>query len=304
MPEMPTPERLQIALAKVTRDFMGKIRSVIGISLGTVEGQPAIIVRATNATPPDNFPGALQLKLANGATYDLRISWRYAANPSDKQMWKGDSPVISRPWSLSSRGQGPGNAPAFDSMRNIPEQNIPDEMQLYLPMRKPGFVNPNFWGQPFFESGTVCLPNYETMYVAFRYKVPATRMVIVTGISYEFTNSIGLFEQFEVMLYSNSDQLCRYYDLKASNAVNPAEQFAFAGHYRPLPFYGRFDHDAMIVGQIIVRGLYPFSYTPQDFLGGCVSLYLSGFSSSLMDERDGGARPTDMGEFNDIALGW
>ena len=63
------------------------------------------------------------------------------------------------------------------------------------------------------------------------------------------------------------------------------------------------DHDRTILGSILVHGPAPFTNTPSTPLGGCGSLYLHGFYSQLVDERDGGARPSDMGDFGHIALG-
>lgn len=303
MPEMPSRERLVRAAQKVANDFAPKHKSIVRVMVGVVEGAPAVIVIATNATPPGGFPRALQLAMGDGSKYNLRIAWRYAANPADDQMWKGDSPVENRPVRTISGGDGPSHSPAFNSSQKLPEQVKPDEQQMYFPMRKPGFVEPNFWAKPFDSAGSICVPNYETMYTAYSYKVPSTYMVIVNGISYQFDNSIGLFDQFTIQILRNTDVLCTFNDMKVSNATDPAEQFAFAGHYRQMPLYCRFDHDDAIMVRVTVKGAYPFTHLPADLLGGCFTVNLHGWMSSLMDTRDGGARPTDMGEFNDIALG-
>jgi hypothetical protein len=305
MPNIPAIDRLQKAARKVSDDFKGKFPSIREIKLDEVRGQPAVVVVATNATPPPGFPTALQLKNALGPDrhYNLRIVWRYAANPSDDMMWKGGSPVEDRLIRTISRGDGPSNSPLLNSSQKLPPQTQPDEGQVYLPMRKPAFADPSFWSQPFDVTGSVCVPNYNTIYTAYSFRVPTTRMVIINGISYQFDNSINLLEQFTVELMRTTDSLCTFYDMKASNAVDPAEQYAFAGHYRQMPTYCRFDHDETIIARVKVLGTYPFSHTDQDVLGGCFTINLHGWMSRLIDDRDGGARPWDLGEFNNMALG-
>jgi hypothetical protein len=91
--------------------------------------------------------------------------------------------------------------------------------------------------------------------------------------------------------------------MRALNTPDPAEQYVFAGHYRPFPYWGRFDHDQWLSIAVTVHGPWPFTKTPADQLGGCMSIFPSGWLGSLYDNRDGGARPVDMGELNDVALG-
>ncbi len=303
MPEMPDRARLQRAAEKVAHDFMGTHASIRRVGVVFEKGVPSIHVISTEATPPSGFPQALQLNMKDGSKYNLRISWRSITNPSDRQMWEGASPVTDRPVRLIQPGEGSQGSPAFNSSQQLPKQIVPDTEQLYIPMRRPAFATPNFWSIPFDEPGSICVPNYATTYTAFSYRVQSTRMVMVNGISYQFDNSIGLFEQFQIQLYRNTDELCRFIDLKVLNAVDPAEQYAFAGHYRQMPLYCRFDHDDLILAKVTVLGAYPFTHTPYDLLGGCFTVNLHGWMASLMDERDGGARPWDLGAFNDIALG-
>ena len=91
--------------------------------------------------------------------------------------------------------------------------------------------------------------------------------------------------------------------MRARTTSDPAEEYVGAGHYRPMPIYARFDHDQTITARVKVLGPYPFKPTSADTLGGCFHIFLSGWMASLMDNRDGGARPVDMGDLNQLALG-
>ncbi len=301
--KLPSRERLHLAVRKISGDFLGKVAGVQRVIAEVHEGAPVVVVQATIASPPRNFPRALQLDLGDGSKYNLRIEWRYIAKPSDEQMWGGSSPVEDRPITLVNPTATPGLAPEFKSVQGIPKQNNPDGSQLVVPARLPGFALPNFWARPFEPIASICVPKYETRYTALTYRVSSTKMIIIKGMSYEFNNSINLFDQFEVSISRDSELLTTFSDMKASNAVNPAEQYAFAGHYRPIPLYCRIDHDQTLVVQVRVRGPYPFTKTDVDPLGGCFTVALMGWESTLMDSRDGGARPFDLGDFNDIALG-
>ncbi len=299
MSSFPTKERLEKNLARVVKDF-GSHPSILDIRLRISNGMPVITAVGTNAAPPENFPTGISMKMKDGTTFFLPIQWRYSANPSDKQMWKGDSPVF--PSVVSTKYAATGHAPVLVSEKKIPEAEE-EQYHLSLPARLPGFVNPNFWAHPWEDtSASVCTLNYETWYTVYNAIVPKMSMIIIKGISYEFEDNLIINDQFEVRVMRDADNLCQYFDAKVANAVDPAEQYAFSGHYRQAPLYCRFDHDERILVQILVHGAYPFTHTPADFLGGCVKVYVTGWRSSLMDTRDGGARPSDFGEFNRIAL--
>ncbi len=293
--------RLNRNLTKLAADF-GSLPSVGSMGLFIDKGVPVIRVIGLTATPPAKFPEGFAMKLRDGSRFILKIEWRFATNPSDKQMWKGDSPVIQRVvQTLHNPG---GNAPVLVSEQKIPGPTEPDQEHLSLPSRLPGFVTPNFWGRPWDDVGpTVCITNYETWYTLYAKKVPAMSMLVVTGISYQFDDNLVINDQFEIRISRDTDNLCTYSDAKMSNAADPAEQYAFSGHYRKAPLYCRIDHDETLLVQVRVRGAYPFTHTDADLLGGCGQIFITGWLSSLMDTRDGGARPTDFGEFNRVALG-
>ncbi len=293
--------RLNRNLTRFATDF-GAHPSIADIGLILDKGIPVIRVIGLVAAPPSNLPRGFSMKMRDGSTFLLKIQWHFVANPSDKQMWKGDSPVVQRV--VQTIKDPGGHAPVLVSEQKIPEPTEPDQEHLSLAARLPGFVNPNFWGKPWDDHGaTVCIARYETWYVLYSLKVPSDSMIIVTGISYQFDDNLQLNDQFEVRVSRDSDNLCQYFDAYVSAAADPAEKYAFSGHYRKAPLYCRFDHDETIVVSVNVRGAYPFTHTGAELLGGCGQIFISGWMSSLMDTRDGGARPSDFGEFNRVALG-
>lgn len=307
MPKVfPTMDQLKHASSKVVQDFVvgpKRIKTIRRVEIvASSDGSPRLRVVSDSAFRPPKFPGGMTIRLKDGSVYALPIEWYYSVDRSDKQMWNGPSPVLNRPRSeITPHSE---HAPLLNSEKLPPKPEEMNQYQLIVNSRRPQFVVPNFWSEPFHPSHTICVPFYETLYTAYTFKVPSDRLIVVNSISYQFDNSIADFEQFDIAVYRESEGLVTFRDMKVPGSTDPAEQYAFAGHYRPIPVYCRFDHDQTIVIQVRVKGLYPFTHTDLDPLGGCFTIALNGWMASLMDNRDGGARPVDMGDFNDIALGF
>lgn len=325
MAEIPTPATVIAAAQRVGSDFANKIPGITDVRPSVVQGLPVVAIIAT-IPKPRSFPPALRVRLPSGGVYALPLIWQQVVpttgvakgyfgtgpagraskpvpvpandRPIDDAMWGGSTPVTDRASTLLT----PGHVEQVAISGEIPHTEE-QRYQLSVPARLPQFVVPNFWSLPFERNGEVCVERYDTWYHALHYLVPSDRMVIVTGISYQFNNSVTPFEHFDVSVYRSGQQLSTFEDMRALNTADPAEEYVLCGHYRPLPFYGRFDHDDRIRVDVRVRGLYPFTKTEADTLGGCFNVFLTGWMASLTDTRDGGARPIDMGDLNQIALG-
>jgi hypothetical protein len=325
MSEIPAPATVIAAAKRIAADFESKIPGITAVRPSVVQGRPVVAVIAI-IPQPRSFPKALNVRLPSGGVYPLPIIWQQVQSefgvakgyfgtgprgkastplpapatdrPIDDAMWGGAPPVTDRPGTLIS----PNPTPQVGIVEEIPttEEN---RFQLSISARLPQFVTPNYWSIPFDENGDVCVDFYERWYTAFTYVVPSDRMVIVTGISYQFNDTLIPFDIFEVNVFRDGQSLSEFEDMRALNTADPAEEYVFAGHYRPLPFYGRFDHDQRIVVRVRVRGQYPFIHIPTDPLGGCFQVFLTGWMASLYDTRDGGARPVDMGDLNQLSLG-
>jgi hypothetical protein len=307
----PKLDQLQAALRKVQGDF-GRTPGVTRIRLMALHGHPIILVEGTLAVRPMNLPRAYRV-LVDAAPYMVPIAWRStgakqaavplqpsgseADMPLNNDLWAGAPLVTPRPVKMWQ----PASTPLVPDLQQPPIATE-SEYQRAFSMRLPQFATPNFWAKPFYEGGNICCPFYETRTLAFSYQVPSDYLLIVTGVSYEFSDLVP-FDQFTISVARDSNEVSRWVDMRALNTSDPAEEYVFAGHYRPFPYWGRFDHDQWLNIYVTVHGPWPFTATPQDQLGGCMSVFPSGWLGSLYDNRDGGARPVDMGELNDIALG-
>jgi hypothetical protein len=310
---IPNQKDLQWALEKVRADLQqwaGAESARLMFHQGTT---PVIVVVGALAARPRSMPKAIRV-FADAMPYNVAILWKGAKDPRasmpilpstpaqdmqlDRDMWAGATPVVDRPVRL------------FDPAEHQPDTSIAqafpsaqeEEYQLSLSARLPQFATPNFWSKTFRKHGTACLSRYAERTVVFSYKVPPDYMCIMTGLSYEFSDLVP-FNQFIMHVLRDGNELGRWYDMRALDTPDPAEEYVFAGHYRPFPFYGRFDHDQTLTIAATVLGPYPFAQTSADAFGGCVQVYPTGWLGSLYDNRDGGARPVDMGELNDIYLG-
>ncbi len=309
----PSPAQLAWALSKVQGDLQRWPGAKATKLLFHQGKDPVILVTGSASKRPEQLPKAVRV-FVDALPYSIPILWKGPTDPrasmpivpatsmEDKQldndMWAGPSEVISQPMKLGAPFQHQPELPIAQG----PPLAAQAEYQLAASVRLPQFATPNFWAKPFHKSGNICCPYYNTLTRVFSYRVPPDYLLIMTGLSYEFSDLVP-FDQFTMHVLRDSNELGRWRDMRALNTPDPAEQYVFGGHYRPFPFYGRFDHDQMLSIAVTVLGPYPFTKTNEDKLGGCVTVNPCGWLGSLYDNRDGGARPVDMGEFNDIALG-
>lgn len=321
--EYPEERVLQTAAMKIVADFKDQIPTLLKAAPAKLAGRPVVIVFGLGPRPAV-LSRAINITMRSGHPYTVAIVWHSvelpptaaplaAENrdapamdpptagdeiPLDQAMWAGSPPIEERPGILLS----PGDA-AFAVIQGPIPETVEQNFQLAVGARQPQFTSPNFWSVPFDQNGSVCVDRYATWYNAFHLNVPSDRMVIVKGISYQFDNTLIPLDQFEVEVFRSGDRLAAWTDMRALANPDPALEYVFGGHIQQLPFYGRFDHDQNMTVRVRVLGAYPFNHTAADLLGGCFHVYLSGFMASLMDNRDGGARPSDMGDLNQLALG-
>jgi hypothetical protein len=218
-------------------------------------------------------------------------SWRDV----DTSMWHfwTDAPRIPR-----ERFESQPRPPREPETENPPANRLPPKGE---PPHWPAFVQrvcppwqcPNVWSEPFDEIGSVCIPWYEVDTTVFHYKVPHTRFLIITGVSYELPQAgVADGDIFEVSLLRGTQVVARWEEYVVNNAAaNPAERYLFAGHTRPYRVnVGRFDHDEDIVVRVRLRGSFPFSRTPADVANLECKILLEGYLASLRDTRDGGPK--------------
>jgi hypothetical protein len=309
MHRAPSSADMRKAVQKLSRDF-ANTPGVLEINLAFHRGQPAVIVTGLADIRPAGFPGGIRMRNSDQSLYVLPIVWQKfsgltgrtpvpKANDIDLNldMWAGAPAVDPKPVRLIE----PNKWDTFPTEQRTPPAHG-DRAQASIPMRKPQFVEPNFWAKPFFKCGETCLEFYETWYTVLVYQVPSDYLLIVDGISYEFRENLSTFDQFQIRVRRNTENLSQWYDMMALPNPDPALSYTFGGHIQPIPFYGRFDHDQRLLIDVKVLGPFPFTKTSADSLGGCMHICAKGWLGSLYDNRDGGARPVDMGTINSIAL--
>lgn len=149
---------------------------------------------------------------------------------------------------------------------------------------------PGWWSYPFDDRQAVCIPWYETDTPVLNYKVDATSLTIITGISYEFPQgALANDEIFVVRLLRNGMEMARWEDYVVNGAApNPNDRLFFSSHVDPIPVYNaRFDHNDQITVTIRVRGTLPFAKTPADPLNVEFVVLMEGWNSWQRDTRDG-----------------
>ncbi len=309
---IPNQSDLNKALIKVQQDF-SSLAGVKSMRLAFYKGRlPVIIVEGSIPARPAQLPKAVRT-FADALPYNVPLLWHAPEDPRasmpivpstpqedmplNNDMWAGAPVVEDRRMKMWE----PGTAPVVPILE-APPATDEGEHQFATAARLPQFVTPNFWAKPFHEFGNICCPFYERRTTIYAYTVPSDYLLILKGVSYEFSDLV-LLDQFIIHVLRDGNEITQWYDMKASNDPDPAKQFTFGGHFRPFPVWARFDHDQRMVLAVTVRGPYPFTKTMQDRLGGCMSIYPQGWLGSLYDNRDGGARPVDMGELNNIFLG-
>lgn len=310
---IPNQADLAAALRKVRTDlprWAGAVSAELKYHLGK---KPVIIVTGNVANRPAEMPKAIR-SFADAAVYPILILWHAPADPRasmpilqstaeddiplNDAMWAGAPVVEDHSLKMLAPGGHQPDTPIAQPVPTTPQR----EYQFAASARLPQFATPNFWAKPFHKSGNICCPFYERLTPVLSFQVPTDYLLVISGLSYEFSDLV-VFDQFTIHVLRNGNDLGHFLDMKASNTPDPAEQYLFGGHYRPFPFYGRFDHDERMTIAVTVHGPWPFTKTNEDRLGGCVTVNPQGWLGSLYDIRDGGARPVDMGELNDIFLG-
>jgi len=176
--------------------------------------------------------------------------------------------------------------------------SMPPPLRIYLTTHLPPYNYANFYAKNNVIEDEVCGLYYKTWTNVASFEVPSNRLVVIEEISYEFEN-LPDNEVFEMQVLRNGEVLETFEDIKINSAaVNPAEHFAIGGHYLPVPFWGRFDHDEQILFRIKALGpegpaLNQFQRTDADFLNATFRVVMRGYMSSLRDNRNGVPKPVD-----------
>jgi hypothetical protein len=115
---------------------------------------------------------------------------------------------------------------------------------------------------------------------------------------------------FEFSITVNGKLVARFEDIAIDVAQpNPAHKFGLSGHTRMLPCWFIADRHtsinvhARLRGPINLAGVSPYFPGQPIATGNCLmAITLNGWLANLRENKDGGPRPTDLGDMGFLAL--
>jgi hypothetical protein len=210
-------------------------------------------------------------------------------------LWRPTKPPIDRPINILPTGERQPDS-------------APPQTLAWLNGNMPPWVNPPFWSVPIDLPHTVCMPWYEVDTLLGNTVVPKDRTLVIKNMSYQALNA-SINDVFTITLYVDGVIAATIEDIYISAAPNPAQRYALAGHFRPMPLNLVVDRNstltvrAQLRGPINLAGVSPY-FAGQPILStDChFKVLLQGWMSNLREDLDGGPRPTDLGDFGMIPL--
>lgn len=86
---------LPIAQARITKDYLGHVPGLHGVGLGTIAGEPAVILLATTPRPPTTYriPERLCIRI-EGEMYAAPIGWLQTGKMSPTNVVPDEKGVV------------------------------------------------------------------------------------------------------------------------------------------------------------------------------------------------------------------
>ncbi len=204
----------------------------------------------------------------------------------------------------------PNDRPVYPipAMSQLPRSTDP-QIAMWFNTNQPPWVNPPYWAEPVDYPLNACVPWYEVDTLIGGIRVPGDRFYVIKQVSYEALNA-AQDDVFEWTITANGQVVARWEDIAIDAAqVNPANKYGLSGHTRMLPLWFIADRStainvhARLRGAINLAGVSP-NFPGQPILtGNCqMKIILQGWLSNLRENRDGGPRPTDLGDMGFLAL--
>ncbi len=261
--------------------------------------------------PPNRIPPALLMQYAPTAPIiDLTTPMRpvppVGDGGTDAGYWYGHNPPAER----RSQGLVDINPPVYPLpvMAQIPRSDGPQD-PVWFNTNCPPWVCPPYWSEPIDQELTACIPWYEVDTLMGTIAVPGDRFYVIRQVSYEALNA-AQDDVFEFSILVNNKLVARWEDIAIDVAQpNPANKFGLSGHTRPLPLWFIADRSqhisvfARLRGAINLAGVSPNFPGQPIITGNChMSIALQGWLANLRENRDGGPRPTDLGNMGNLAV--
>jgi hypothetical protein len=226
-------------------------------------------------------------------------------DPVERGYYHGRPPPIPPAHGKNINVEAP--IPIVPTNRKDPISEPPNK-QLVINANCPPWNCPPFWSIPFDEEACICIPMARKEEFIFRYVVPQDRMLIIKGISYEIHN-VDQYNSFSFKIMDNGMTRLSIEDMLIDpTSANPAHRYVFAGHTRQMPTHLFIDHNHSLVVSAEFLGILDFAgnsnYNEGDILAVnpemCINI--RGWLANVRDSRDGGPRPTDLGNLLHVPL--
>ncbi len=175
---------------------------------------------------------------------------------------------------------------------------------LFFDARLPQYDQANFWAKPAEYFGCACMQYFQRPYTVLSQTVPETYLLVIDDLALDIcdpeSTTLGFGDTVLIEVFRDGAALLAFEDtiLDPTNP-DPAKRWAFTGAVRPIPLWMRFDRNQQLTIRITVKGAFPFQKTSQDTFCGSLGILTHGWLGSLLDNRDGTARPIDVGDMRD-----
>lgn len=322
----PTPFILQKGLQQLNAKWKGQH----GISRVVLQSDPsgklpAYYFQGTSAQMPAQIPNCMIVPGEDQRPYKVPVFWRHEAPIPQEQPVNHLRPEI---FNSSGHARLPldplsnedidkaywffatpptldrsvkNYAPAFHAIP-VPTNMAPPsaeerDAQMHVSMRLPQYDNPNFWAKPFEPNACICCAWFARPTIVYNFQVPDTYMVILKGISFDITTDFPQGTIFQVEILRGGSVAASFEEIVVDPLnPDPSKRCAFSSHDQPSPLFVLADRGESLTVVITVKGLYPFTRTEQETFCGTICILLQGWLASIMDNRDGAPRPSDVGD--------
>lgn len=255
---------------------------------------PALLMQNARIMPVvDLSPRAIApLARVNNADVDRGYWYGYAPEPERRTMGVNvDAPVYPVP-----------------VMAQMPRSTDPQSV-VWFNANCPPWVCPAYWSVSVDQPISGCVPWYEVDTLLGGFRVPGDRFYVIRQVSYEALNAAA-DDVFEWSISVDGKLVARWEDIGVDVAqANPAHKYGLSGHTRMLPLWFIADRNSSLNVHARLRGAIDLAGNSPNFpgqpilTGNCLmKILLQGWLSPLRENRDGGPRPTDLGDLGFIAL--
>jgi hypothetical protein len=324
---MPSQAILQAGLTQLNAKWMNRA----GINRVVLQTDPsgkipAYYFQGSTTAIPSSIPSCMMVPDTDGKPYSVPVFWRRdvgtpieettAALVPEIFNQKGDKPLdpfvpedvdkaywfFATPPTLDRSVKN--YLPAFHAIPQPTNMAPPPadqiDTQYHIDMRLPQYDNPNYWSLPFEPSACICCAWFNRPTLVYSFVVPDTFMLVLKGISYDIMTVFPFGTVFQVDIRRGGSLVATFEEIVVDPTnVDPSKRCAFSSHESPTPLFIIIDRGEQLTVEITVKGPYPFTKTLLESFCGTICIMLQGWLASIMDNRDGAMRPSDVGEMRE-----